>query len=61
MSVVMKKLDIEKLNEDQLAQLQKTISDRMIDIINKANKDANEVLSAYDIEAQLVIELKKKQ
>jgi hypothetical protein len=46
MSVVMKKLDIEKLNEDQLAQLQKTISDRMIDIINKANKDANEFLSA---------------
>jgi hypothetical protein len=61
MSVVMKKLDIEKLNEEQLAQLQKTISDRMIDIINKANKDANEFLSAYDIEAQLVIELKKKQ
>lgn len=60
MSVVMKKLDIEKLNEEQLAQLQKTISDKMIDIINKANKDANEFLSTYDMEAQLVIELKKK-
>lgn len=52
--------DLKKLSEDQLVELQKEISDKLIKIINKANKDANKMLKKYGLETTMVMEIKEK-
>ena len=59
-NVRIRKVDVEKLSDEELLKLQAAISDKIVNIINKANKDANKILNIYGMEVQLVMELKKK-
>lgn len=59
--VRVRKVDVEKLSDDELAKLQQVISDKVIKIINKANEDANKILSVYGMETQMVMEIKEKE
>jgi hypothetical protein len=55
-----RKVDVSKLSEEELAKLQAAISEKIIKIINKANEDANKILSVYGMETQMVMEIKEK-
>jgi hypothetical protein len=59
--VRVRKVDVSKLSDEQLEKLQKAISDKIIHIINKANEDANKILSIYGMETQMVMEIKEKE
>ena len=59
--VRVRKVDVNKLSEEELAKLQQAISDKVIKIINKANEDANKILSVYGMETQMIMEIKEKQ
>lgn len=60
-AVRVRKVDVNKLSEEELAQLQKAISDKIIKIINKANEEANKILSVYGMETQMIMEIKEKE
>jgi hypothetical protein len=55
------KINLENLKEEELAMIEKIISNKLIDIINKANIDANLFLKDYGIQARMVLELTKKE
>lgn len=57
----MSNVDIEKMTEEELLEVQKIISARLSEIINSANKEANDFLERYGIETHIVFEIKKKQ
>ena len=59
-NVRVRKVDIEKLSNEELEKIQAAISGKIVNIINKANEEANRVLNVYGMEVQLVMELKKK-
>lgn len=59
--VRVRKVDVEKLSEEELAKLQQAISEKIIKIINKANEDANKILSIYGMETQMIMEIKEKE
>ena len=59
--VRVRKVDVSKLNDEDLAKLEKAISDKIIKIINKANEDANKILSVYGMETQMIMEIKEKE
>lgn len=59
--VRVRKVDVSKLSEEELTKLQAAISDKIIKIINKANEDANKILSVYGMETQMVMEIKEKE
>jgi hypothetical protein len=59
--VRVRKVDVDKLNEEDLAKLQQAISEKIIKIINKANEDANKILSIYGMETQMIMEIKEKE
>lgn len=54
-------VDINKLSEEEFKKLEAELSDKIIKIINKANEDANQILSKYGLETQMVMEIKQKQ
>jgi hypothetical protein len=60
-AVRVRKVDVEKLSEEELTKLQEAISQKIIKIINKANEDANKILSVYGMETQMVMEIKEKE
>ena len=60
-AVRIRKVDVNKLSEEELAKLQDAISQKIIKIINKANEDANKILSIYGMETQMVMEIKQKE
>lgn len=55
------KINLENLKEEDLARIEKLISNKLIDIVNKANIDANLFLKDYGIQARIVLELTKKE
>ena len=57
----MNKIDVEKLNEEELQKLQELISVKISAILNKADEDANKLLSRYGLKAQLILELSKRE
>ena len=59
-NVRVRKVDVDKLSNEELEKIQAAISGKIVDIINKANLDANRILNIYGMEVQLVMELKKK-
>lgn len=59
--VRVRKVDVDKLSDVELEKLQKAISDKVIKIINKANEDANKILSVYGMETQMIMEIKEKE
>jgi hypothetical protein len=60
-TVRVRKVDVNKLSEEELAKLEKAISEKIIKIINKANEDANKILSVYGMETQMIMEIKEKE
>lgn len=59
-AVRVRKVDVEKMSEEELAKLQEAISQKIIKIINKANEDANKILSIYGMQTQMIMEIKEK-
>lgn len=57
----MNKVDVEKLNDKELLRLQDEISSRLVDILNKTDKEINDILSTYGLKAQILFELKKDE
>lgn len=57
----MNKIDVDKLNEEQLLKVQELISAKLSTILNKADKDANKFLSKYGLKVQIVFELTKQE
>ena len=55
------RINLENLKEEDLAHIEKIISNKLIDIVNKANIDANLFLKDYGIQARIVLELTKKE
>jgi hypothetical protein len=56
-----KKVDVENLSEHELQKLQEVISKKLSIILNKADRDANKVLSKYGLKAQVVFEMSKEE
>lgn len=59
-NVRVRKVDVNKLSEEELKKLESAISDKIIKIINKANEEANKILSVYGMETQMIMEIKEK-
>lgn len=57
----MNKIDVEKLSDKELLKVQDEISSKLVDILNKTDKDINEILSIYGLKAQILFELKKDE
>jgi hypothetical protein len=57
----MNRVDVEKLNDKELLRLQDEISSQLVSILNKTDKDINEILSKYGLKAQILFELKKDE
>lgn len=57
----MNKVDVHKLNEEELLKVQELITAKLSAILNKADKDANKLLSKYGLKAQIVFELTKQE
>jgi hypothetical protein len=55
----MERVDIEKLSDKKLLELQEAISSQLVEILNKTDKDINQILSKYGLKAQILFELKK--
>ena len=56
----MNKIDVEKLSNEELLNVQSIISEKLAAILNDASNQANIFLEKYNMEAQLIFELKKK-
>ena len=57
----MDKVNIEKLNDKDLLRLQDEISSQLVGILNKTDKEINDILSKYGLKAQILFELKKDE
>lgn len=57
----MDRINIEKLSDKKLLELQDSISSQLVDILNKTDKEINEILSKYGLKAQILFELKKDE
>lgn len=57
----MDRVDIEKLSDKKLLELQDAISSQLVDILNKTDKEINDILSKYGLKAQILFELKKDE
>lgn len=57
----MNKIDVEKLNDKELLRLQDDMSSKLVDILNKTDKEINDILSVYGLKAQILFELKKDE
>ena len=57
----MERVDVESLSNKQLLELQDTISSQLVEILNKTDKDINDILSKYGLKAQVLFELKKDE
>ena len=57
----MNKVDVEKLNDKELLRLQDEISSKLVDILNKTDKEINDILNIYGLKAQILFELKKDE
>jgi uncharacterized hydantoinase/oxoprolinase family protein len=51
-----RKVDVEKLNEEQIARVEKKISEEVSSIINRADSEINNLLNIYGMEAVLSIQ-----
>lgn len=60
-NVRVRKVDVNKLSDQELEKLQAAISEKIVKIINKANEEANRVLAVYGMETQMVMEIKEKE
>jgi hypothetical protein len=56
-----KKVNVEKLTEEELQKVQELISSRVSNILNKADKDINKLLSRYGLKAQIFFEMSRKE
>jgi hypothetical protein len=56
----MSSTDIDRMTEGELLEAQNLISAKLSEIINSANKEANDFLDKYGIETHIVFEIKKK-
>lgn len=57
----MNRIDVEKLNDKELLRLQDDISSKLVDILNKTDKEINDILNTYGLKAQILFELKKDE
>ena len=57
----MERVDVENLSNKQLLELQDAISSQLVEILNKTDKDINDILSKYGLKAQVLFELKKDE
>ena len=57
----MERVNVEKLNDKELLMLQDEISSQLVSILNKTDKDINDILSKYGLKAQILFELKKDE
>lgn len=57
----MNRIDVEKLSDKELLRVQDEISSKLVDILNRTDKEINEVLSVYGLKAQILFELKKDE
>lgn len=57
----MERVDVESLSNKQLLELQDAISSQLVEILNKTDKDINDILSKYGLKAQVLFELKKDE
>jgi len=55
------KTEIEKLEEKELSELSLAIGEDVRNILDKAADDINVILSKYNMEAKIQIEIKQKQ
>lgn len=56
-----RKVDLNKMSEEQLSTLEKTMSDKLQKILTNAAKEANNFLNIYGIEIKIAYELQQKQ
>jgi hypothetical protein len=56
----MNRTDLENLSDKELLKIQKEISEALIRILNKTEKESNEILEKYGLKCQIVFELKEK-
>lgn len=57
----MNKIDVEALSDKDLLRLQDDVSSCLVDILNKTDKEINEILGKYGLKAQILFELKKDE
>jgi hypothetical protein len=57
----MNRVDVEKLNDKELLRLQDDISSKLVNILNKTDKEINDILNVYGLKAQILFELKKDE
>lgn len=57
----MNRIDVEKLNDKELLRLQDEISSKLVDILNRTDKEINDILNTYGLKAQILFELKKDE
>ena len=57
----MNKIDVETLSDKDLVRLQDDISSNLVNILNKTDKEINEILNKYGLKAQILFELKKHE
>lgn len=51
-----RKVDVEKLSEEQIVRIEKKISEEISSIINKADNEINNLLNIYGMEAVLSVQ-----
>ena len=56
-----RKVDLDKMSEEQIGMLEKKMSEKLQDILSRASKEANNFLNIYGIEIKIAYELQPKQ
>ena len=56
----MSTFNIEGLSEDELLKVQKEISEALIQILNRTEKESNSILEKYGLKCQILFELKAR-
>jgi len=56
-----RKIDLNKIPDDQAKAVEETLSKKMTEIINKALEEANKYLNVYGMEAKMLLEITEKK